>query len=355
MTAYRDPRSNRWRYRTRVTLPDGRVERISGTPETNTKKAAEAKERAHIFRLQNPEAVARVDKAKEVPTLEAYAEVFLQGYAADHKPREKEDKRRILDRCILPTLGGLRLDEIRQVTVDVLRAELLAEGVRGPKTVSNILSVLSSLMKYAAQNGVIEEPRIRFVSGVVQDGTVHAVPMKDVERLIGVTEDPRYRLGILLAAEAGLRMGEIRALRWEDVDQIGRRVTVAKALDMKGRVTAPKHNKVRRVPMSTRIWEALRGMEQRGKTVITLLRSSRPLSYWAMRDKIHDLYGEAEVTVPPEPWHGLRHTFGTELANAGTPIHVIKEMMGHASITTTLRYMHTNEQAQRDALSKTFG
>jgi site-specific recombinase XerD len=54
--------------------------------------------------------------------------------------------------------------------------------------------------------------------------------------------------------------------------------------------------------------------------------------------------------LPPKTWHSLRHSFGTGLANAGVPVHVIKTLMGHKSIETTLRYMHTDREAKRDAI-----
>ena len=61
------------------------------------------------------------------------------------------------------------------------------------------------------------------------------------------------------------------------------------------------------------------------------------------------------VTKPPKVWHCLRHSFCTLLAEAGTPVHVIKELAGHASIETTLRYMHTSDTAKSQAIAGAFG
>jgi site-specific recombinase XerD len=55
------------------------------------------------------------------------------------------------------------------------------------------------------------------------------------------------------------------------------------------------------------------------------------------------------------PWHCLRHSFCTGLADAGVQINIIKELAGHSSITTTLRYMHTNSEARSDAIRMAFG
>lgn len=355
MPAFQDPRSKLWRYRARVRLPDGTSKRVGGPPRgARTKKAAEAAERSHIFRLQHPGAVAAVDPDRRVPTVEEFAPVYMQAHKAGQRPGSKEEAQRMLDKHIIPSVGALRLDEIRQTTVDVLRVEL-APG-RDIKTVDNILAVLSGLLRYAHVNELIGPVRMVFVVGKAgARKPYYALPLPEAGRLVAATEDARYRVGILLGYQAGLRNGEIRGLRWSSVNMLGRRITIERALDVKQRETLPKHDRIRSITMSSDVWAALRDLPQRGDHVLTLLRRSSPLTYWASRDAIIELYGRAGMVVPKKPWHALRHTFGTELARAGVPIHTIQEMMGHASIQTTLRYMHTNEDAQRAALARTFG
>ena len=73
------------------------------------------------------------------------------------------------------------------------------------------------------------------------------------------------------------------------------------------------------------------------------------------RDALVELYGRAKVTLPQMPWHALRHTFGSELAGRGVPLPVIKELMGHASITTTLRYVTVADDQKREAIARAFG
>lgn len=348
-------RDGKWRYHARIQLPSGRRRRVKGTPVTNTKAAAKAAESAHVFRLMHPEAVARVDLKKEVPLLRDFADLFLKGYAADHAPTEQEGKLRTLNANILPALGGMRLDEINQGTVDLFRADLLAGG-RSTKTVNNIISVLSSLMKYASELGHIPEPKLRFITRTVGgDEDVIPVAPEDVEKLLACAKDRRYRVGILLSAEAGLRIGEVRGLFWVNIDMIGRMLTVCQQIDSKNRVRPPKHGKTRVVPMSSRLHSELSQLPQTGDTVITKLKSPTPPTYWALRDGLDDTYKLAGVVKPPDLWHCLRHTYGTRLANSGTPIQQIQKLMGHRSIKTTLRYLHTNRSELAAAVARTFG
>ena len=139
------------------------------------------------------------------------------------------------------------------------------------KTVNNRLAVLSTLIKYVTG----DKPRLRFkIAGMT--GEMSAVPMDDVERMLAVA-GPRDRAVVLLAAEAGLRAGEIRGLQWGDV--AGGQLTVRRALDNEtNEVIAPKHNQGRTVPMSPRIAEALAALPRRGLWVI-IAEDGRSVDY----------------------------------------------------------------------------
>lgn len=348
MSAYKD--GKQWRYRKRIELPDGRRTRIKGTPKTNTKAAAEAAEARHIFRKLHPTAAAAsTPTRKEVPTLKEYRKTFLAHYAAG-KPNDLDSKAQHLNAYIEPRFGGFPLDAIVQSEVDAFVVELL-DG-RSRKTVNNVLATLSSLLGHAVKSRVIPDPDLRmWIEN--EDTELVALSDEDVEALLAVA-DGRYRAAILLGCQSGLRIGEIRGLRWGDLNELRRELGIARAIDLKNRVTAPKHWRSRTIPAPERLWSALRALPQGTETVITR-RDLKPISYWGLRDGIHTVYRKAGLTAPPLPWHCLRHTYGTRLAEAGVPLHVIKELMGHRSITTTLRYCHPNQAAKSAAIASAFG
>jgi integrase len=345
-----------------VNCPDGTRKRISGTPGSGrfgdlapTKAGAKEAERRAIAealgaRQPAKRAAPKKEPEREVPTLEGYEKPFLENYAASHKPSSRRGKRHRLNAYLKPAMGHLRLDEIRQADVDALVASMLRKGL-DRKTVNNTTAVLSSLMRYAKRNKVIESVDLSFMIKV-QPSRLIAVAAEDVERLLEATSDPRYRAAILLAADAGLRVGEVRALTWAEVNEVGRELTIARSVDRANELTETKGWDCRTVPISDRLWAALAELERTGPWLIGRSGGSdKPLGYDTMREAIRRTYERAAVETPPKPWHCLRHSFGTQLANAGVPIHVIKELMGHRSIETTLRYMHTDRQAKRDAIS----
>ncbi len=186
-----------------------------------------------------------------------------------------------------------------------------------------------------------------------------AVPAGDVAKLIAAATDDRYKVAVLLASEAGLRIGEIRGLQWNDVKD--GRLTIRRAIDQRGNVGSPKHDKARVVPLSPALAKALSSLARRGLWVIGTLDQGGTVDYSAMWEALVKLYARAGVTIPVSdtgkrmPWHSLRHTFGTECAARGVPLPVIQELMGHQDIATTMRYMSVNLGPKHDAIALAFG
>ena len=355
MPAYKSKRDGCWRYRKWITLPDGKRTRITGTPAVDTKVAAESAERAHIDRMLHPERVqasagAAVPKKKELPTVKEFAKRFME----EHRPRQKESERYnktcILNGFILPFFGAMHLDEIDQSHIN----GFVGSQTAAKKTVVNRLTVLSTMLRYAGPRGcrLIPETDLRFtVDGGGMSPEIVAVPSADTAKLIAAASDERYRVAVLLASEAGLRIGEIRGLQHTDVRD--GQLTVRRAIDRMGNLTTPKHDKRRSVPLSPALVKALENIPRRGLWVLTEQDGS-PMLYAHMLEGINALYQHAGVSVPKSdtgvtrPWHSLRHTFGTECAARGVPLPIIRELMGHSSVTTTMRYV-TVTGAQLDA------
>jgi integrase len=357
MAAYRDKRYGQWRYRKWITLPDGKRIRITGTPNTDTKAAAEAAERAHIDREMYPERVKAADavsERKEIPTFKEFSERFMLEYLPRQKPTERESKRWILSGSLVPFFGPMRLNEIDQSAVN---AFVLSQAKRSTKTVNNKLTVLKTLLRYAHACELIPEPTVK-CNIPSMSAEIVAVPRGDVAKLIAACTDDRYRVAILLASEAGLRVGEIRGLQHGDVKN--GQITIRRAVDQHNNVGTPKHDKRRTVPLSPALASALAALPKRGLWVLTG-RDGRPMDYEQMRLELNALYERAGVEVPESetgvtmPWHSLRHTFGTECAARGVPLPVIRDLMGHASIATTMRYVTVTGAQLNAAIATAFG
>lgn len=363
MPAYNDNRTGAWRYRKWITLPNGERIRITGTPSIDTKTAAENAERLHINRVLNPETVqpqspepTAPEPKEKVPTIREFAVRFMAEYKPRQKPGERDTKKRILDNQLLPFFGELRLDEITQSHVNAYVATLKVAA----KTINNRLAVLSTLLKYAGPRGCKLIPELLLSLHIDEvESEIIAVPLADVAKLIRAAKDDRYSAALLLASEAGLRIGEIRGVQWTDIKD--GRLTIRRSIDTKNNVGPPKHNKIRTVKLSPALQDALAAVPRRGLWIIGRLEDGDRMDYWSMLEAVHAVYKDAGVTVPKSetgrtmPWHSLRHTFGTECAARGVPVPTIKELMGHADIKTTMRYVTVTEIQRDEAIDRAFG
>ncbi len=133
------------------------------------------------------------------------------------------------------------------------------------------------------------------------------------------------------------------------MNEIGREITVDLSYDRTNALSETKGWERRTIPISDVLWSAMRAIERVGPLVFSRL-DGKPIGYDCVRDRIHEIYEAAGVKPPTLPWHGLRHTFGTELANRGASIQTIRELMGHKNIETTLKYLHTTRDQKRAAV-----
>jgi integrase len=152
---------------------------------------------------------------------------------------------------------------------------------------------------------------------------------------------------ILLAADAGLRLGELRGLRWQDISFKAATVRVMVS-DWNGEVGAPKSGKDRVVPLTKRLVIALKAIQHlRSKLVIAPWNVTDGSSYTetSMHAALKRQLKRAKLPIKGQTgrnrlWHALRHTFCSNLAQAGAPAKAIQELAGHQSIAVTNRYMH---------------
>jgi integrase len=276
------------------------------------------------------------------PTLEEFAPRWVVEYAqANHqKPRGIESKRNILANHLLPALGQIRLGEIREPDVQALKAALLKAG-KSAKTVNNVLSVLNKLLLVAVKWGVIERCPVKIETLKTSAPPVRFYSFTELNKLRHAAKRwPEVLTTVLLAADAGLRRGEIVGLEWGDVNWQTKQLTVQRS-DSRRHVTKPKSGKHRVIPMTSRLYRALRKIHHsRCKRVLTSpWYASESVSESTLRTwlaKAEKAAGLPEVGA----LHVLRHTFCSHLAMRGVPLSTIQQLAGHSSVSTTMLYVH---------------
>ena len=184
--------------------------------------------------------------------------------------------------------------------------------------------------------------QVRAVAAEAREGYRHDASTRNLARRwqLKVQSDADAAM-VLTAAMAGLREGELIALRWRDVDFEASSIRVREARTL-GHTDVPKSGHGRAVPMAPEVAQALAKLSLRGygtdpgDLVFLGLRGAH-VDIAAFRDRYYDAQSRAGVE-PRRTVHELRHTFGTVMAAHGVPLRTLQHWLGHESIATTERY-----------------
>lgn len=277
------------------------------------------------------------EPVKEVPTLASFVPTYVAHARAEKQKASTIDaKERILANHIIPVLGTMRLDAIGASDVQRLK-EAVSTFER--KTINNITSVLGHLFTVAIDAHVISaRPRIKRLR--------HSPPepaffeFDEYVRLLESAKKCSHAIlvAVLLGGDAGLRRGEILALKWSDVNFQRKQLTVRRSV-WKNIEDTTKGGRARHVPMTTALHAALSSHRHlRGQYVVCEEDGSRltprEIQSWIERTTTR------AVLPPTRSLHILRHTFCSHLAMRGAPMTTIQKLAGHATLTQTMRYAH---------------
>lgn len=260
-----------------------------------------------------------------------------------------EDYRSIIRVHLLPEFGELRLEDVTVAAVEAFQARLAKRVHRGrritPRTRNKILNVLHGVFSRAEKVwGLPFNP----AAGVERHpdrkaGDIEVFSPEEVHALLRAAHDERDAAVYATAAFAGLRMGELRALRWRDVD-FPRSVIRVRASYAAGELSVPKSGKVRSVPM---VDEVAQRLARLAGDVGDDLVFAEDGGLWLNDDRLRRRYEASLKTAGLRRlrFHDLRHTFGS-LAITRADIVEVQAWMGHADITTTMRYLHYRDRGQ---------
>jgi len=266
----------------------------------------------------------------------------------ERKPTTVSDYRSILRRHLGPYFGQRGIDKITTEDIAAYMAAKAAEGLK-TKTISNHLNFTHGLFgfavtkKWAAANPVATVSRPR-VSGT--DPDIRYLDRDQVEALLRDIPDDRLgptdRVLYLAATMAGLRQGELIALRWQDVDWVAGVIRVRRSFT-RGQFGTPKSKRSSRaVPMADRLAGELerhfQGSAYQADEDLVFAHpdTGGPYDASKMRKRFRSALRAAKVR--PVRFHDLRHSYGTAMAAAGAPLRALQEWMGHRNYSTTEVY-----------------
>ncbi len=229
---------------------------------------------------------------------------------------------------------GVLTDDIMRTTAQDITDFITAAQSAGlaPTTINTKLSILTSFFEHLRAEGqMTHQPVLRRRHRLLTP-TVRPKPIPDTDLIafFQVIDSVRDRLIFLLMLRCGLRVSEVCALAWDAIDLSAGTVRIPRGKGQVDRIVYVSPD----VTQALQVW---RNHHTPGRYLFpSRMRTKDHLSRSQMNGLMDQYLGAASLTRHYSP-HCLRHTFATQLLNAGVPLEVLKELMGHHSIHITLR------------------
>lgn len=296
-----------------------------------------------------------------VPLNSVYSE-WIQGLQFRIKESTYANYKLKWDNHICPKFGNISISAIQTTDIYAFIAEKQDAGLSN-RYISDIIVLMKSILKYAVKQYHIENP----LDGIV-------MPKKAAPEIAVLDEDEQKKLrsylsehqnqsnfGISLAMTTGIRVGELCALQWKDIDLEKRILTVRKTLQRvrtsdavhktKLIMTEPKSESSKRcIPIPECIVPILRRFQGKGEEFLCSgkLKPVEPRTVQYRFAKILE-----NVNLPSVHFHALRHMFASNCVKLDFDIKALSEILGHSNVKITLeRYVHPDFSLKQDYMKR---
>jgi integrase len=258
---------------------------------------------------------------------------------ADMVEKYKQKYKRLRDdttfKRLLPAFGHFTLAEITTEMISDYREGRLK--VVKPATVYQELSLLRRMFNVARREWkwVKGNPAADLSFSVGNSNARDRwLSLTEERSLLSAATNPNWLRSLLITAlHTGMRRGEILNLKWQDIDFKRKLLTVHKS----------KNGEKRSIPLSSTLCDVLKDIN-----VISISGKVFPISVRSLRAAFEMTLEKAGVQ--DFHFHDLRHTFATRLVQAGVDFYRVKELLGHKSISMTMRYAHHYPESLRSSI-----
>ena len=284
------------------------------------------------------------------------------------KQRTFEQYSKVAQIHILPYLGDIELTDLTPFVLQKFITDLTTNGNKrtgkglSPNFVKTILSVVQNSLKTAHLVGYLPEysankiKRPKIIEKQVECFTIQE--QKRIEEAALSAKKDKCR-GIILCLYTGLRIGELLALTWNDIDFEKSILSVTKTChdgNENGKhiriIDTPKtENSRRQIPLSKTLIKMLKDMKKKSKCEFVIADGEKPVFTRSYQRTFELLL--KKLKLPHKGFHSLRHTFATRAIECGMDVKSLSEILGHKNATITLnRYAHSLWEHKAEMMNK---
>lgn len=271
---------------------------------------------------------------------------------------------------LIPYLGNLKLEQIDSRIFQPLIYKLHDNGKKS-KSIKDVIILLKMIIKHGQEEGVIKQfviPKLKYPKDeIIKNKEVYTKDeiAKIVSKCYEEIEngsDYRYTcLGILTLAFTGMRIGELCALQFKDIDLHEKMIHVEKTMNRistlddenKTKVifqTPKTETSIRDIPIHKELLKVIKELKLYDDDYIVCGRK-KAVEPRVFRERYKKFI--KSLNIDPIKPHGLRHTFATLNIESGADIKTISELLGHSDVGTTLNiYTHATNESKANAIKK---
>ena len=241
------------------------------------------------------------------------------------------------------------------------------KGGLSPKTINDLVSLLNQILLYAQKKVYISGYVPDLIKPKQEQKELTVLTKNEQKELIRYLQQDtdKIKLGVLISLYTGIRLGELCALKWSDIDipngtlKIDKTIQRIKNTDKyattktKVIIDKPKSSKsVRTVPIPSFLHEKLWNQRNRYWVNAYVLSGT----YMYVEPRIYQKHFKRvlkEANIKEVNYHALRHTFATRAIESGIDVKTLSEILGHSNIKFTLeRYVHSSEELKKQSIEK---
>ena len=344
---------------------DGRWEaRLSLGTENGKRKTrsfyGKSREEAEYKMLASQQNQADEYAITELTVRELAAE-FLQTSSVRLKESTAANYRMKTEKHIIPAFGDIQCCMLKSKMIYQFVEQKLKTGLSA-RYIADILVLMKSMFRYASREYHIRNVMDDIVlpKGSKPEIAVLSPEQQDTLKTYITANQNLTTLGVALSLYTGVRIGELCALQWADIDLKKRILTVRKTIQriqcISGKkrtklvITEPKsHSSCREIPIPECLCKMLVQFQNQ-QDIYLLSGKTKPVEPRTMQYRFSKILENANL--PSVHYHALRHAFATNCVALGFDVKTLSEILGHSSIELTLnRYVHSSLERKQTCMN----